>query len=155
MSYELVPVSLRQARAFVAAHHRHSEPPQGWLFGVGILESGNLAGVAIAGRPLGRGLQDGRTVEVTRVCTLGAANASSRLYGAICRAAKALGYLRAITYTLPDEGGASLRASGFTAVERLPGRPSWTTPSRLRQDETLFGPRKRPKGPKLRWERTL
>lgn len=152
---ELVPVTLRQARAFVDQHHRHSEPPQGWLFGVGLHDGHELVGVAIAGRPMARPLQDGRTLEVTRLCTLGARNASSRLYGAICRAGAALGYTRAITYTLPEEGGSSLRASGFTAVERLGPRPSWSTPGRPRQDETLFGARKRPTGPKLRWERAL
>jgi len=40
-------------------------------------------------------------------------NACSMLYGAARRAARALGHEPIYTYTLPDEGGASLRAAGF------------------------------------------
>jgi len=58
-------------------------------------------------------LDDGATVEILRIATDGARNACSMLYGACRRVARALGYSRVITYTLPDEGGASLRASGF------------------------------------------
>jgi hypothetical protein len=35
------------------------------------------------------------------------------LYGASRRVARALGYKRVYTYSLPEEGGASLRAAGF------------------------------------------
>jgi hypothetical protein len=35
------------------------------------------------------------------------------LYGACRRTAKAMGYQAVYTYTLPEEGGASLRAAGF------------------------------------------
>ncbi len=35
------------------------------------------------------------------------------LYGACRRIAREMGYQRVLTYTLPDEGGASLRAAGF------------------------------------------
>ena len=40
-------------------------------------------------------------------------NAPSMLYAALRKALRALGYQRIFTYTLPDEGGASLRAAGF------------------------------------------
>jgi hypothetical protein len=35
------------------------------------------------------------------------------LYGTMRKALRALGYTRIITYTLPQEGGASLKAAGF------------------------------------------
>ena len=63
------------------------------------------------------------TLEVTRLCTDGTKNACSFLYGKAARAAFALGYRRIGTYTLPDEGGASLRAAGWKLIgERGGGR---------------------------------
>ena len=52
--FNLVPVTLRTARAFVTAHHRHNVAPQGHKFSVGIERDGNLVGVAIVGRPIAR-----------------------------------------------------------------------------------------------------
>lgn len=102
-------------------------------------------GIVMAGRPVARGLDDGLTLEVTRCCVLeGHKNANSMLYGAIRRAAKALGYAKLVTYTLASEPGDSLRASGFTLTGVVAGR-SWTTPSRPRTD-------KHPTVDKLRWE---
>lgn len=52
--FNLVHVTLRTARAFVTAHHRHNVAPQGHKFSVGIERDGNLVGVAIVGRPIAR-----------------------------------------------------------------------------------------------------
>jgi hypothetical protein len=106
----LAPITLREARAYVAANHRHHEAPAGGLFAIGVTDGERVRGIAIVGRPVARMLQDDFTAEVTRLCTDGARNACSMLYGAAWRAARALGYRRLITYTLPSEGGASLRA---------------------------------------------
>lgn len=152
----IVPVTLRQARTFVAAEHRHNPAPRAWLFGCGLEVEGELVGVAIAGRPNGRGLQDGLTVEITRCCTNGTRNACSQLYGAVCRAAKALGYQRAYTYTLDDEDGASVKAAGFVLDDVLPPRGPWSTPARPRYDENLLGERATPdEQAKRRWRRDL
>ncbi len=86
-------------------------------------------GVATAGRPVARHLDDGLTLEVNRTCTDGTRNANSLLYGAVWRAAKAMGYVRCITYTQADECGASLRAAGWRAVKDLPARASWAESS--------------------------
>lgn len=51
------------------------------------------------------------------------------LYGAAWRAAKAMGYQRAITYTQADETGASLRAAGWRKVKELKARKSWAESS--------------------------
>lgn len=88
-----------------------------------------MVGVATAGRPVARHYDDGRTLEVNRTCTDGTKNANSMLYGAVWRAAKAMGYLRCITYTQADETGASLRAAGWVRVKALPARKSWADSS--------------------------
>jgi hypothetical protein len=151
----LRPVDLATARRFVGEHHRHNLPPVGWKWGVGVECDGELVGVAIASRPVARMLDDGLTLEVTRTCTNGARNANSMLYGAIARAAKALGYVRLITYTLASEPGSSLRASGFTLTEEMGERATWATPSRPRYQQDLFGNEHRPTEAKVRWERAL
>jgi hypothetical protein len=130
----LVPVRFRQAAAFVAAHHRHHRPPSGLIFSVGVADDGEaLRGVLVAGRPVARHYDDGRTLEVTRVATDGVFNGNSMLYGAARRASLALGYTRLITYTQDGETGASLRAAGWQLAAVRPPRPGWHTPSRPRQ----------------------
>ena len=65
---------------------------------------------------------------------------NSMLYGAIWRAAKAMGYKRCITYTQADETGASLRAVGWRKVRHLPPRKSWADSSkRLREKRDPIG----------------
>lgn len=79
----------------------------------------------MVGRPVGRWLDDGITLEVNRCCTDGTKNACSLLYGAAWRAAKALGYKRIYTYTRVSELGASLRAAGWTC-DGPAGGTHWT-----------------------------
>src|SRR5438128_1978674 len=107
----LIPLTLAAANAFVGAHHRHHRPIQGHKFSLGAGKDGQLVGVAIVGRPVSRMRDDGLTLEVTRLCVLpGTKNACSFLYGAVARAAFALGYHRIGTYILASEPGTSLRA---------------------------------------------
>lgn len=140
----LLPVSLRTANVFVLAHHRHHRPVQGAKFALAVTlsDSDLIRGVAIVGRPVARHLDDGWTLEVTRLCTDGAPNACSKLYGAAWKVARALGYIRVITYTLSDEGGASLRAAGWRLVGAR-GGGAWSRPGRPRTDtpEHLRGPK--------------
>lgn len=129
----ITPIPLRTARAFIAWAHRHLTPPRGAKFAVGVSTTdGTLVGVATAGRPVARAFDDGVTLEVTRLCTDGTANACSALLGATWRAAQAMGYRRLITYTRADEPGTSLRAAGLRRVADLPPRTGWDTPSRPR-----------------------
>lgn len=144
MSPHVIPVTLREARAFVAAQHRHHRPPQGGLFAVAVTDGATIRGVAIVGKPVARMLSDDFTAEVTRLCTDGARNACSMLYAAAWRAARALGYRRLVTYTLPSEGGASLRAAGWRLVGEA-GGGSWSRAARPRVDT-------HPTQAKLRWE---
>lgn len=121
----VVPITLRQAAAFIEQYHRHHKPPRGHKFSIGLKDGDKLVGVATAGRPIARHLDDGSTLEVNRTCTDGTRNANSMLYGAVWRAGKAMGYKRCITYTQAEESGASLRAAGYRRVEELPARKSW------------------------------
>lgn len=123
---KIVPVTFRQACAFVAELHRHNKPPRGHKFSIGLQgDDGRLVGVAMAGRPVARHFDDGATLEVNRTCTDGTRNANSMLYGAVWRAAKAMGYTRCVTYTQHDECGAILRAAGWVRVKELAARKSW------------------------------
>ena len=144
MSLELVPVTLSEAKAFVERHHRHHKAPQGGRFAIGVAKDGEIVGVVIVGRPVARMLDDGWTAEVTRCCTDGTRNAPSMLYRAAWRAARAMGYRRLVTYTLPEEGGASLRAAGWRLIGEA-GGGSWHRKSRPRVDL-------HPTQAKLRWE---
>src|SRR3972149_7771995 len=127
----LYPVTLKQANLFVNQHHSHHIQVTGWKFGVGIMKDGILVGVGIAGRPVARMLDDGATLEITRCCTIGEKNTASMIYGALVRAAFALGYKRVITYTLADELGTSLLASNWSRVGEA-GGGSWNRESRAR-----------------------
>lgn len=143
----LVPLAFRDLVAFVKTHHRHNLSPRGWKFGIAVSCSGSIAGVVSVGRPVARALQDGRTLEVTRLCTDGTPNACSKLYAAAAAAAFAMGYTRLVTYTLASESGVSLRAAGWVAACALPARDgNWNAPSRVRRDTG-------PTEAKVRWER--
>jgi hypothetical protein len=139
VSLRLVPVSFREASAFVAALHRHHRPPVGMKFAIGAADGDVLVGVAMVGRPVARRFDDGLTLEVNRTCTDGTQNANSMLYGAAWRAAKALGYQRLITYTQAGESGTSLSAAGWRVVAERAARSGWDTPSRRRDGHGVDG----------------
>ena len=143
----VTPIDFAEANAFVQTYHRHHKPMPGCKFNIAVSDKeGKVRGVAMIGRPVARMLDNGWTLEVNRVCTDGARNACSMLYGAAWRAAKALGYRRLITYTLPSEGGSSLRAAGWKLLGER-GGGNWNVQSRPRVDtaEILSGQ-------KLLWE---
>lgn len=142
----LAPMTVKAARAYVAEHHRHLGNCHGGLFAVAALAGDEVAGVAIAGHPARVWMGTGRIV-ITRVATEGAPNACSMLYGAMCRAAKALGWREAWTYTLPHESGASLRAAGFRDMG-LTRDEEWHRPSRARAAMPI-------RAQKRRWMREL
>lgn len=138
------PITFNAAKKHLAENHRHLRKLTGWLFGVAILDSdGRMIGVAAAGRPVSRHLQDGLTVEIIRVCTDGTPNSCSFAYGALRRAAVSLGYQRVYTYTRSDEPGISVRAAGFVFDGEAGGGES-DRPSRRR--EPVEDP-----SPKHRW----
>ena len=140
----LTPITLAEANEFVRLHHRNHAPVVGHKFSIAVSDGDKVRGVAIIGRPVARLLDNGWTLEVNRVATDGSKNACSMLYGAAWRAAKAMGYKRLITYTLPHEGGASLRAAGWVCIGEA-GGGNWNVRSRPRIDTQH-------QQTKLRWE---
>ena len=124
---EIVPITFKEANAFVERHHRHHKPVTGHKFSIACasVQRDEIVGVAMIGRPVSRYLDDGWTLEVNRCCTDGTKNACSMLYSAAWRAARAMGYRKLITYILESETGTSLRASGWKCVGKCGGL-KWT-----------------------------
>ena len=126
---QVVHVELAEANAFVSRLHRHHKPVRGHRFSIGLMRNGTLCGVAIVGRPVARNTDMHYTLEVTRLCTDGSANACSALYAAAARAGKELGYGSIQTFILASEPGTSLRAAGWTFIRNTRGG-EWNRPSR-------------------------
>lgn len=126
----IVPITLKQAKEFIDQHHRHNKPPIGWKFGVGLEIDNRLIGVATAGRPISRILDNKYTLEINRTCTDGSKNANSKLYSAIIKCAKSMGYKRVITYTQCSETGSSLKAVNMRQIKKIPARNSWANSSK-------------------------
>ena len=146
--WEIHPCHREEANSILKAHHRHATRVTGYKNAIKLVdENGNTLGVGISARPVNRIIDDGFSLEITRVCLVDGApkNACSALYGRLCRAAKALGYKRMYSYTLVHEIGTSLKASGFSFNGMVHGR-YW--PEMKRRD--------REKAPdKKRWLRSL
>ncbi|HHH28819.1 MAG TPA: hypothetical protein ENK57_10815 [Polyangiaceae bacterium] len=137
----------------VTKHHRHHEAPQGHKFSIAVYNGETRVGVAVVGRPVSRRFAEARpdTLEVVRVAVWGhralRKNAVSKLYAAAARRARSLGYTSLITYTLEEESGHSLEASGWIRTATTKGG-SWNRRGRQRED-------KAPITRKTRWERGL
>lgn len=140
------PCTIKGAQRYVSEHHRHLPVIGGGRFAVAAVVDGKVVGVGIVGNPPPE--WEGTTkMVIVRVATDGSHNACSLIYGALCRAGRALGYTEAWTYTLPEEPGTSLRAAGFKQTGMTEGG-EWDTPTRRRK------PALRPE-PKQRWFRVL
>ena len=136
------------ANDYVRERHRHHKPSTGHKFSIGLSVDTELVGVAICGRPVARGSDDGLTLEVSRLCTDGTSNACSKLYGACARIAKEMGYKKIQTYVLQSEPGTSLKASGWI-MEAITAGGQWKhTDGRPRKTD-------QPIEPKQRWVKFL
>lgn len=142
------PLELKDANEFVLQLHRHHPPVYRDKFRLAcIANDGHMCGVIQAARLVSRMLDDGVTIEIVRCCTDGTYNACSFLYSRITRAAKEMGYTKAITYILEEEIGSSLKASGWHKEADTYGH-SWNCPSRPRST-------KAPQCNKQRWSKNL
>lgn len=144
MALTLIPMTLKEGNQFIKEHHRHHKAMPGIKFALGAEKDDRVVGVVLVGRPVSRVLDDGWVLEVNRCCTDGTRNACSFLYGAAWRATRALGFNKLITYTLPEEGGASLRGAGWKCIGETRAQ-EWSRTSRPRVDLA-------PKQAKLKWE---
>jgi hypothetical protein len=143
----IVPITLKAANQFVSQYHRHHKPSVGHKFSIGLNEADLLIGVAIMGRPVARGSDNGFTIEVSRLCTNGQKNACSMLYQAAARASKELGYKKIQTYTLQTESGISLKGAGWK-MEAITAGGKWNHTHGDRNNT-------HPTEPKQRWVRDL
>jgi len=143
----IAPCTREEAKDYIRWFHRHNNPPLMSIFQVCVIDdTGHVCGVAMAGRPIARLLCDALTIEVSRIATDGTPNACSALLGACKRIAFALGYARIYTYTLEEEGGASLRGAGWRLDETKAGSwRGWNTPTRSRKSARFVS------GTKMRW----
>lgn len=110
----------------------------GCKFAIGCEDNGKLCGVAICGRPVSRYLDDGKTVEVVRLCTDGTKDVCSFLYAKAARIAKEMGYEKIITYILESENGISLKAAGWKQESVTKGG-EWNRKSRPRNTTAPTG----------------
>lgn len=159
MTLKIISISLKTANGFVEEFHRHHSKVQGHKFSIGVMDGDKLVGVAIIGRPVSRYLDDGSTLEVTRLCTDGTRNACSILYSRAARISKDMGYSKIITYILQSESGTSLKASGWIC-EGETGGGNWDCKSRLRdlieRQMSLFPQKEKyPTEKKTRWSKNL
>lgn len=158
MGLTIKPITLKAANAYVIENHRHHDKTQGQKFSIACYDGDKLVGVAIVGRPVSRMLDNGETLEVTRLCTDGTRNACSILYGRCARIAKEMGYKKIITYILDTEVGSSLKASGWEIDMDKVGGGTWSRHSRPRGIVTvdIFGETiKYPIESKVRWAKRL
>lgn len=148
MALTVVPLTLSQANELVSSWHRHHKPCVGHRFSIGVKDGDGLVGAAIVGRPVARNTDQYSIAEVTRLVTNGHPNACSKLYAAVARISKEMGFNKVQTFILASEPGTSLLASGWRMTATSPGG-SWNCPSRggRREDQ--------PMEPKTRWERQL
>lgn len=130
---EAVPMELKEAQAYINEHHRHHQSSHRDKFRIGCYDNGEIKGVIQVGRPVSRCLDDGKTLEVLRLCTTGDKNVCSFLYSRAARIAKEMGYSKIITYILETENGTSLKASGWECECDNAGGKDWNVPSRPRE----------------------
>lgn len=102
-------------------------------------------GVALVGAPVARMLADTKqpgedwpppaeTLEVVRVAVIeGVKNGCSMLYGAVSRAARAMGASNLLTYIEENEPGTTMKASGWVEDNGLFGGGQADRPSRPRK----------------------
>jgi len=125
-------VKLSEAQAFTAEYHRHSKPLKRHMFSIGahtgMLMYGagfhenhgyplGMIGVATVDRCSSAWSKYNGYIELRRLCInpkCSDIHAASFLIGKVKQACFAMGYRIIVTYTKPDESGASLLGAGFS-----------------------------------------
>ena len=141
MTMQVHWIPLRDAKRFIARHHRHLRQIQGAIIALGLWVDGELRGVTLIGR--GARMDRPDVAVITRLCTDGCRNGCSKLYAKAKRLSQALGFVGIKTFTRENESGSSLFAVEAQSSGITPGR-HWDRPSRPRQ----LGD----KAPKRRWQ---
>lgn len=143
MSLRLRPWTVKQGIPFVSRVHRHLPRVQGAMWCVSLRRDSDVVGVALVGHPARMLSDDDSSLCVLRVAVMdGVHNGCSMLYGACSKAARAFGADNLVTYTLPDEPGVSLRASGWVS-DGLTDGGEHDRPSRRRGPAVDARPKRR------------
>ena len=127
-----IPLTLKEANAFVIEHHRHSKQCRGHRFSLGAVYKDELVGAAIIGRAINRYLDNRFTAEILRNCVLEKApkGTCSFLYSKAIKIWQSMGGKKIITYTLATESGSSLKAVNFKkerTVQTFKKNKGWVT----------------------------
>ena len=129
-------LNLKQSQKFIEEHHRHSKPLKRHIFSIGAFQYPVSFGVVLPSEVLGVVTVDRCSsawskrrdhVEIRRLCVKPDVkkNVSSFLIGKARDACFAMGYKCIITYTKPNESGASLLATGFVIQKVSRGLVQW------------------------------
>lgn len=146
MKWRAFPITIKEARSYLSAWHRRRKGCHAARFAVAVECDGAVVGVAFCGNRIATmAPKNRRHLEVLRVATNGHANACTRIQACVDRVARAMGFELLFTYTDPEEGGASLRASNWQGPERTAGGTRGNRPGR--------NPEKQP--PRWRWWRRI
>jgi hypothetical protein len=124
VKWQPVPITIREARPLLRLWHRRRKTCHAARFALALAGDGTIRGVAFCGNPVAtkaKRIQNGGALEVLRLAVDGSPNACTRLQAVIDRTARAMGYTSLVTFTDIDEGGASLRAAGWTGPELTRG----------------------------------
>lgn len=140
MGLRAIPMTRDQANAYIVTYHRHHGRVTGHRFIVGAEKDGVLVGVAVAGRPRARMIEQYKHAEVSRLCSAGERNVCSFLYSRCSRVAQELGFASIFTAILLSESGASLKAAGWVYCYTTRGG-SQDRPSRRRVDKSPIEPK--------------
>ena len=144
-----IPLTLKEANAFVIEHHRHSKQCRGHRLSLGAVYKDELVGAAIIGRAINRYLDNRFTAEILRNCVLEKApkGTCSFLYSRAMKVWQSQGGKKILTYTLETEPGSSLKAVNFNAAAKTGFfKGGWQNRSNRREYTPIR---------KIRWEKFL
>lgn len=116
-------IKLQESQAFVAKHHRHSEPLKRHKFSIGMYDystrNWDLIGVVTVDNCSSAWSKYYDHAEIRRLCVLpDKPNLASKLLRLATDACVAMGMKKIVSYTRPHESGSSLRAVGYNLDHR-------------------------------------
>jgi len=113
-----LPIKWQESQAFVAKHHRHSEPLKRHRFSIGMYDASTasyeLIGVVTVDNCSSAWSKLYDHAEIRRLCVLpDKPNLASKLLRLATDACVAMGMKKIVSYTRPHESGSSLQAVGY------------------------------------------
>lgn len=120
----IVPIGLDDANRFIKAHHRYMTVIHRARYCISAYHNGQLVGIVATTPPTNNKVDDGLTIEIARLCThLAPYNTASALISRACKAARAMGFRKVITYVDASVDGACYRSCNFISGSEFLRRP--------------------------------